>query len=105
MPDGRKNNGGARPGAGRPRKDVEDKAKALSIKALVKEFGSEEEAFNHCARKAKDPDERKSFEYFRLIIERAYGKPKENININPDNDFNVPITSFFGLGCKDKGEG
>lgn len=89
--------GGARKGAGRPRKDVEDKAKRLSIQAIIKEFGSEEEAFEHLAHKAKT-DGKKSYEYFKLLIEYAYGKPTENMNINPDNDFEIPVTTFFGLG-------
>jgi len=96
MADGRKNNGGARKGAGRKPKAEEDKAKALSVKAIVNEFGSEEKAFEHMANMAKT-DKRKSYDYFKLLIEYAYGKPKENLNINPDNDFNIPVTTFFGV--------
>ena len=92
--DNRINNGGARKGAGRKPKDEEEKAKQLSIKALIFEFGSTEDAFKHAAERAKN-DKRRSYEYFRLLIEHAYGKPKESLNINPDNDFHIPLTTFF----------
>ena len=36
----------------------------------------------------------------KLFMEYSYGKPKESININPDNDFEIPLTTFFGVGNK-----
>ena len=72
--------GGARPGAGRPPKDEEDKAKRLTIGALVAQFGSEEDAFAHAAMKAAT-DERDGYRYFRLLVEYGYGKPKETKDI------------------------
>ena len=73
--------GGARPGAGRPRKDEEDRAKRLTIAALVKQFGGEEEAFEHAALMAAT-DEKDGYRYFRLLVEYAYGKPREKKDVN-----------------------
>ena len=36
----------------------------------------------------------------KLFMEYSYGKPKESININPDNDFEIPLTTFFGVRDK-----
>ena len=36
----------------------------------------------------------------KLFMEYSYGKPKESININPDNDFEIPLTTFFGVRNK-----
>jgi hypothetical protein len=81
--------GGKREGAGRPPKDEENKAKRLSVNALIAEFGSEEEALIHCARMAKEGD-KQSYNYFKLLIEYAYGKPKETVsNIHNFTDFNL----------------
>lgn len=79
--DKRKNNGGARKGAGRKPKDEEQKAKRLSMQALINEFGSEQKAFNHAAERASDPDDKNAFRYFNLLIDHAYGKPKETIDM------------------------
>ncbi|MEM6814909.1 MAG: hypothetical protein AAF600_10995 [Bacteroidota bacterium] len=84
--------GGARPGAGRKPKDKEEKAKRLSIKALVETFGSEEEAFKHAAQKAQS-DDKNSYQYFKILIEYAYGKPKEKTEM----ELNIPpIFNLYG---------
>jgi hypothetical protein len=36
----------------------------------------------------------------KLFMEYSYGKPKESININPDNNFEIPLTTFFGVRNK-----
>jgi hypothetical protein len=54
---------------------------------LIKEFGSEEKAFEFAAKQIKDND-KQSFNYFKLLIEYAYGKPTENINNN------ISLTDF-----------
>ena len=74
--------GGARPGAGRKPKDEEQKAKRLSLQALINEFGDEQKAFDHAAERASDPDDKNAFRYFNLLIDHAYGKPKETIDMN-----------------------
>lgn len=73
--------GGARKGAGRKPKDQEEKAKSLSIKAIIDTFGSEEAAFNHAASKSLS-DDKQAYNYFKILIEYAYGKPKEEMSVN-----------------------
>ncbi|SHI74417.1 hypothetical protein [Algibacter luteus] len=77
--DGRKNNGGhsTKGYAGRKPKEDENRIRGLSINALETIYGSEEAAFEHIAEQAKD-----SFPHLKLLIEYAYGKPKETKNIN-----------------------
>ena len=62
--------GGKREGAGRKPKADEDRIRTLSINSLVSTFGSEEKAFEHIARLAKD-----SFPHLKLLFEYAYSKP------------------------------
>lgn len=89
--------GGKREGAGRKPRTEEQKI----IEALDKQIDPTE-----AIGVLKDMIiNKKNFRALQLYLNYKWGKPKENININPDNDFNVPITSFFGLGGKDKGEG
>lgn len=64
--------GGKREGAGRKPKADEERIRTLSVGALVKTFGSEEKAFNSIAKQAKE-----SFPHLKLLLEYAYGKPKE----------------------------
>lgn len=73
--------GGKRQGAGRKPKAEEEKAKKLSIKALIDVFGSEEKAFNHAASKSLE-DNKQAYQYYKLLIEYAYGKPKETKDVN-----------------------
>lgn len=88
--------GGKRKGAGRKPKDEENKAKELTVKALIDEFGSEEEAFKFAAQQIAG-NEKQSFNYFKLLIEYAYGKPKENIDLsNSDNSFSFKELLKFG---------
>jgi hypothetical protein len=68
--------GGNRDGAGRKPKDKEDRIRDLSINALNEIFGSEQAAINHIAEQAKS-----SFPHLKLLLEYAYGKPKDTIEI------------------------
>ena len=77
MADGRKNNGGARPGAGRKPVFEEAYLKDIGKKAIAEIFGSEEKNFIDIAKKAKD-----NFAYCKLLMEYVYGKPKESVNMN-----------------------
>lgn len=90
--DKRKYNRGKKGVSGRKKKADEDRIRTMSIQAICNAFGSEQEGWDHLAEKA-----RKSFPHFQLLWGYTYGKPKESVNINPDNDFNIPITKFFGL--------
>lgn len=64
--------GGKREGAGRPAKADEERIRTLTISSLIKTFGSEQAAFDNIAKQAKD-----SFPHLKLLLEYAYGKPKE----------------------------
>lgn len=89
--DKRKHNGGARKGAGRKSKADEDRVRTLSIGAIKKVFGSEEEGWLHIAEQAKE-----SFPHLKMLYEYSYGKPKEtveNIVSMPKPDKKV-FTSF-----------
>lgn len=68
--------GGYRKGAGRKTKAEEDKVKTISIKALTSVFGSEEKAMMFIAKEAKT-----SFQHLKMIIEYAYGKPSEKVDV------------------------
>ncbi len=72
--------GGKTIGAGRKSKADEDRIKSLSINALTTVFGSEEGAFTHLASRAMD-DGKEAFPYLKLLLEYAYGKPKETIDM------------------------
>ena len=84
MPDNRKNNGGARKGAGRKSVADEEKVKNLAISAMIDEFGGEAEAWKHLAQQAK-----KDRHHFRLLFEYAYGKPKESVAVDLTGDVNI----------------
>ena len=89
MKDGRANNGGARKGAGRPKKADEDRIRSFAIKAIKETFGSEEAAWEHLAKKAKE-DNKEAYQYFKMLIEYTYGKPTENKRVDLSlNDFNI----------------
>jgi len=72
--------GGAGRGQGRKTKADEDRIRTLSIGALTKVFGSEDEAFEHLAIRAQDGS-KEAFPYLKLLFEYAYGKPKETIDM------------------------
>jgi len=57
---------------GRPPKADEDRIRKLSISALESIYGSEAKAFEYIAEQSKE-----SFPHLRLILEYAYGKPKD----------------------------
>ncbi len=69
MADGRKNNGGARKGAGRPRKAKEEHIKRLGIEAIEKVYGSVSDYYYHIAKQSKE-----SFPHLKLLQEYVYGK-------------------------------
>lgn len=82
--------GGKRKGAGRPTKDEEQKARRLTVQALESEFGSLEEAMQFGAKQIKDGGNN-SFQYFKLLLEYAFGKPKDSIDITSGDE---PIQNF-----------
>ena len=80
--------GGKRENAGRKSKDEENRIRTLCINALDTVFGSEEKAFNHMAKQAKNLDGRDALAYLKVLIEYAYGKPKDNIDVS-ENEINA----------------
>lgn len=75
MNDGRKNNGGARNGAGRKTKSAEDDLRA-------KLLPMDEMALNAMKTGLEGLD----FQYVKLFMEYRYGKPKESKTLNLTND-------------------
>lgn len=82
--------GGKREGAGRKRKDEEDKAKRLTRQSFEAEFGSLEEAFIFGVKQIKKAD-KNSFNYFKLLLEYGFGKPKDAIDVTSGDE---PIQNF-----------
>jgi hypothetical protein len=79
--DGRKNNGGARKGAGRKPKAEEEHVRRLGLDAIKNVYGSVEKYYQHIARESID-----SFSHLKLLQEYVFGKPKETIVVENDND-------------------
>jgi len=80
--DGRKNNGGAREGAGRKPKADEIKVARLGTEAIIKEYGSEESFWVHIAKESKGDKY-----YMRMLLDYVYGKPKEtkSVTVTPES--------------------
>lgn len=72
--------GGAGRGQGRKSKADEDRIRTLSITALSEVFESEEGALKHLATQSKIGG-KEGFPYLKLLLEYAYGKPKETIDL------------------------
>jgi DUF2075 family protein len=78
--DKRKNNGGARQGAGRPKKADESKL----IEKLDNLIDSDE-VIKMLGKKIKEGDQRAMTLYFNY----RYGKPKESVDINSSEGLNI----------------
>jgi hypothetical protein len=61
-----------------------------ALKAMKKVFGSEEEAWETLAEKAKD-----SFAHMNLLFQYRYGKPMDKLPENNQDKNNAPIINFF----------
>lgn len=66
--------GGAMPGGGRPKKVDEERVRDLSVKAIIKHYGSEEAAF--IALLAS-----KEAVLIKFVFEHAYGKPRDKVEL------------------------
>lgn len=73
------NHGGVREGAGRPKKADEEKISEFAIKAIIKQFGSEEKGFEELAKHAA----KGSFNHLKLLMEYAYGSPSKKQEDKP----------------------
>src|SRR6476660_530382 len=92
MADGRKNNGGARPGAGRKRKADELELQSLLIQAWPPE--ARQAALDRLAQKA-DSDRGDSLDALKLLLAYAYGKPIER------QEHSGELTVVKGYATKD----
>lgn len=72
MADGRQNNGGARPGAGRKTKAEEDKVRRVALNAIIEQYGSEEKGFVALLQSGEAT-------LIKFVYEHAFGKPKEKV--------------------------
>ncbi len=77
----KKRRGGARAGAGRPKKADEEKVRGLILSAIKKKFGSEEGLWEHICDQAIDGCSK----HMTLLLNYTYGKPTER---KPDVDPN-----------------
>ena len=87
--DGRKNNGakkGENRGQGRKPKAKEEQVRRLGLDAITKVYGSIEKYYQHIAKESMD-----SFPHLKLLQEYVFGKPKETIVVEGDeeNEFNL----------------
>lgn len=94
MADGRKNNGGNSTKAKgfdkrkNPYKNIlNDSCSPEEIKKVVRML-YDKSVSKQDVRAAK------------LLLEYYLGRPSHDININPDNDFEIPLTKFFGVEAK-----
>ena len=76
MEDGRKNNGGARKGAGRNTKAKEEQVRRLGLDAIENVYGSIEKYYIHIAKESQE-----SFPHLKLLQEYVFGKPKEVLEV------------------------
>lgn len=95
-----KKHGGARKGAGRPKKADEQKVVKLCLDAIAKVYGSTEDYFVHIATQSKE-----SFPHLKMLQEYGFGKPKEtveNINYNiEDEELNSEVIQRIKNEIKD----
>jgi hypothetical protein len=73
--------GGARKGAGRKSKANEEKVRRLGLDAIETVYGSVESYYEHIAKESKD-----SFPHLKLLQEYVFGKPKETVVVEVDED-------------------
>ncbi len=68
--------GGARPGAGRPKKVDEERVRDIALSAIIEKHGSEKDAFIWLL-KTEEPS------LIKFAYEHAFGKPTDKVeNIN-----------------------
>jgi len=67
-----------------------DQIGTYALKAMKKVFGSEAEAWETLAEKAKD-----SFAHMNLLFQYRYGKPMDKIPEGNQDKNNAPVINFF----------
>ncbi len=92
--DGRKNNGGARPGSGRPKKVDEAKSMEVLSRAILDITGEEDE-MNAKVEFLKQWVKVSPRDAMKFINEHVIGKPKERQDIEMStNERVIPVISF-----------
>ena len=85
MEDGRKNNGGARVGAGRKPKSEEQK--------LIDLLSPYDDLARECMVKGIEDGD---YRFWNKFMEYRYGKPKERVDVTTnDESLNIPNINFF----------
>lgn len=92
--DGRRNNGGNSTKTTGPDKRKNEYKKALEQAAGV------EEVVEVLQMLHKKSIEKQDVKAAQLFLAYYLGRPEQSVNINPDNDFHIPLIQF--LGVKDK---
>jgi len=86
--DGRKSNGGIRKGAGRPKK-VEEEKLIEKLDSLI----DNDEVIKTLGKKIKEGSDRAMSLYFGY----RYGKPKESVDINSSEGFNINFKDLINF--------
>lgn len=79
--------GGSRPGSGRKTKSDESRIQVMAAKAMIKKYGSEEQAFE-ALLESKEPT------LIKFAYEHAFGKPKEKVSL--DNSGRITLKIIRG---------
>lgn len=97
--DGRKNNGakkGENRGQGRKPKAKEEQVRRLGINAIKDVYGSVEKYYQHIAKESME-----SFPHLKLLQEYVFGKPKETIIVENDNEDNYDYSKLSDKTLKE----
>lgn len=96
--------GGKRRGAGRPKKEDENRIRTLCFNAIDQTFGSEVGFFNHLASLAKSAKrDADKLAAIGKIMDYAYGKPSQSIDMTTNGEsMNVPVKSWVPSDIRDK---
>lgn len=83
MADGRRHNGGhsTKGVAGRKSKAEELKVSAYATDAIIAEYGSIEAFWEFLASQSRE-----SKDHLKMIIEYAFGKPQDKVDVTTDGD-------------------
>lgn len=84
--------GGRRPGSGRKSKADEDRLKDMCLSAVGKVFKDENALFTKLAKLAKEAkSEKDQLTALTKLLEYAYGKPKETIDLNTPESIKIKL--------------
>ena len=87
MPDGRKNNGGKRPGQGRPARAIELDL-INTILTGLKPYGGVKGLWEVVIKQAVED---KSVPHQKFVFDYLYGKPKETVDVNQHTEQVVKV--------------